>query len=83
MSKARAAIDRRYFLGDALIKTGQALGAFLLCLLALTGLQLQALPNTAHVPFGVVIAISAAAALGLAISGYRMRRSAASLDRDG
>jgi hypothetical protein len=83
MSKARAAIDRHYFLGDALIRTGEALGAFLLCLLALTGFQLQALSEEARLPFGLVIAIAAASALALAVSGYRMRRSAAALDRDG
>lgn len=81
MSKARAEIDRRYFFGDTLIKTGGALGAFIACLVALTGLRLDAVPETARVPYGLVLGLAAIAAVALAITGRRMRKSASALDR--
>ncbi|MBU6372857.1 MAG: hypothetical protein KJS97_09020 [Alphaproteobacteria bacterium] len=83
MSKARAEIDRRYFFGDTLIKTGEALGVFLLCLIGLTGLRFEAVPEAARVPYGLVLVLAAVAAFALAFAGRRMRRSASSLDRNG
>lgn len=82
MSKAREEIDRRYFFGDTLIKTGGALGVFIACLVALTGLRLDAVPEAARVPYGIVLALAAIAAVALAVTGRRLRKSASALDRN-
>ena len=81
MSKARAAIDRRYFLGDVLIKAGGALAAFTIALGVIFPLNASAFSHAGAIGYGTVLALSLVGAGGLAIQGRRLRRSAARLDR--
>jgi FtsH-binding integral membrane protein len=83
MSKARAEIDRQYFVGEALMRAGEALFMFLLSLLGLTGLRLEYISHGARLPIAMIFAFTAIAAVGLALYGRRMRRSATALDRKG
>jgi uncharacterized membrane-anchored protein len=80
MSGNRARIDRRYLLGDTLIKTGAALFVFL-GFLALIGPVALRLQGEEAAGYGLLLAVFALLAAGLAIYGRVIRKQAVRMDR--
>ena len=80
--RPRGEIDRNYFLGDALIRTGVAAGAVIAIIAVLTPFSVgQALAERMY-GYLTVMTLFGAAGLGLLVFGLHLRHAATHWDKD-
>jgi uncharacterized membrane protein len=80
--RPRAEIDRNYFLGDVLIRTGMATVAALLCIAALTPFTFAQAVTGGMYGYLAVMALFASLGVAALLLGRHLRRNATHWDRD-
>lgn len=77
----RARINRRYVLGDTLMKTSGACWAAILGLALLTPYTIRSAPQDVAGPYAALMAAFGLGAISLWVAGLRIRKAAARMDR--
>lgn len=80
--RPRAEIDRNYFFGDVLIKTGAALGIVLAGIALYTPFSFMDAVNDRMYDYLAVMGIFAAIGIAALVGGYHLRREATHWDFD-
>jgi hypothetical protein len=80
--RPRAEIDRNYFLGDVLIRTGVALGLAIVTIAGITPFSLRQALDEGMYAYIAVMAVFGAIGLSALLCGRHLRRNATHWDRD-
>ncbi|WP_395647845.1 hypothetical protein [Terricaulis sp.] len=80
--RPRGEIDRNYFFGDVLIKTGAALGIVLAGIALYTPFSFMDAVNDRMYDYLVVMGIFGAVGIAALVGGYHLRREATHWDFD-